>query len=93
MRTWRETVATTKCGVCGEDIPAGGRVQAVEVPNVKRVLFRCERCADDSVSVAPKVVNQQPPMPMHSFRDVAMTGQLFKPSPYDYKVAQYGEDD
>lgn len=88
MRTWQRTVANTKCGNCPTVIAKGAPVQAVTIPGVKRVSFRCEACAGESVGPIVAVPS--------GFTQIARM-RLEKALPFDYKTAQMardpGEDD
>ncbi len=83
MRTWQRTVTNTKCGNCPTVIAKGAPVQTVTIPGVKRVSFRCEACASESVG---------PVTPASDFTQTTRL-RLIKALPFDFKNAQAGDED
>ncbi len=45
MKTWTRLTTEEHCGSCGARIPIGDLICIIHLPDVKRAILRCEKCA------------------------------------------------
>lgn len=83
MKTWTRTQVATLCGGCNALVAFNLPILAIQLPNVKRVRYRCEKCAGE----AP------PDLPFHDAPAQKRTSRM-KPIgtlAADFKLAQAGD--
>jgi predicted RNA-binding Zn-ribbon protein involved in translation (DUF1610 family) len=47
MTTWTTAKRDLRCGMCGRMIRTGETLAVVQVPNLRRELWRCAMCATE----------------------------------------------
>jgi hypothetical protein len=69
MITWTRTATEAICGGCGAHIAKDIPIQAITLPNVKRIKVRCEQCAGERAPADMPAKAELPHLQLTAFDD------------------------